>query len=196
VGHSWPPDADILSGRKKVGGQFEYVQRLDDCDLGRSVTGRKDVEARFGVSSTPDANRSLQRRPRLHIDRGYAMQDMGTALLIANLVGLAVVAILVIPCLLFFRGWTFRVLPALGALFPTLLAMTFGLVVTGLAVAHPRLENAGTQTSTFVLINAVLAAAVAIPGGLVGLFIAWLIERGKPAGTGPPERCDRNLQDI
>lgn len=98
---------------------------------------------------------------------------------VANLVVLFVVAILVTPCVLFFRGWRLRVLPGLGAFLLAFLAVNMAFVFTGWMLVGPDHPNSSDWAS-FVVANVIIASVGGIPGGLFGLVIGLLKERRIP----------------
>jgi hypothetical protein len=102
----------------------------------------------------------------------------GPMLPVAILVALGVVGILTIPWFSFFRGWKLRVLPVVGASVLAVAAVIYGaLAFTGWALytggggRRPGLS----EWLMFAAINAILAAAAAIPGGSLGLVIGRAI---------------------
>ena len=105
---------------------------------------------------------------------------------IAVFTALSVVAIILLPCFFFFRGWKFRVLPGCGALVLALPAVAFGFgFFTGWFLVGPGHPNSDDWMG-FVILNVIIAAAAGIPGGLAGLVVALLLERSRLSQTPAP----------
>lgn len=104
---------------------------------------------------------------------------MEWAFAIAILVALSIVAIIMIPCFLFFRGWRLRVLPGIGAFASAIVAVSLGLVFTGWLLVGPGHPDSDDWRS-FVVTNAIIASVAGLPGALLGLVIGLLIERRMP----------------
>lgn len=102
---------------------------------------------------------------------------------VAILVALSVVATIMIPCFLFFRGWRLRVLPGIGAFALAIVAVSLGIVFTGWLLVGPGHPDSGDWIG-FVVTNAIIASVAGIPGALLGLVIGLLIERKMPPKNG------------
>ena len=108
--------------------------------------------------------------------------DFGTLLALAAtiFVALSVVAMLMIPCFYFFRGWKLKVLPAVGTSALAIAAVILGLMAFtrwALYTGGGRRPPGLSEWFEFIVINAILAAVAAVPGGFLGLALGWAIKR-------------------
>ena len=114
---------------------------------------------------------------------------------IAVFVGLSVVAILMVPCVFILRRWIFILLPGICASVTTLSGVCLGYMFTGWLLVGPGHPNSN-DWQEFIFFNVIIAAGTGIPGALLGLVIALLVERASRSHAAKPVDANANPVDT